>query len=355
MIRHKNGIMPFKTLGELFKNAPQLELDAHTPLLVLSDLHMGNGKHQDDFRHNGALLVEALADYYWPKGYTLVLNGDIEELLRNERSAIMAAWAPLYELFTRFHEAARLVWLRGNHEIVPAQEEEDPRYFPANAVRFTWQGKNLFIFHGHQAGWVNSGRYNRVIGFVLRVFANKLGIGNSSVAHDSAKRFKLEKKVYDFSKQEGIISIIGHTHRPLFESLSKAESLGYQIEKMCREYARAKNGKRELIESTIGRMKRDYLKKPSRKSHRLVDNLYGEILVPCLFNAGCAIGKSGVTSLEIKKGRISLVYWSNKDRSRRFMEFNEYKPATMLAGGTWRFILRREDLHYLFSRIKLLK
>lgn len=349
------GIMPFKTLREIFNHAPQLSLDAHTPLLVLSDLHMGSGKRSDDFRRNGALVAQALADYYWPKGYTLVLNGDIEELLRNERSAIMTAWAPLYELFTRFFEAGRLIWLRGNHEIVDSKPTEDPRYFPHEGVRFNWQGNTLFIFHGHQAGWVNSGRYNHIIGFMLRVFANKLGIGNSSVAHSSTKRFKLEKKVYDFSREEGIISIIGHTHRPLFESLSKAESLGYQIEKMCREYALAKNGKKELIKSTIGRMKRDLLKKPSRKSHRLVDSVYGDILTPCLFNAGCGIGKSGVTALEIKKGRISLVYWSSKDRSKRFMEFNEYKPATMLEGDSWRFILRREALHYLFSRIELLK
>jgi hypothetical protein len=42
--------------------------------------------------------------------------------------------------------------------------------------------------------------------------------------------------VYGFSSRRKIVSIIGHIHRPLFESLSKIDTLKYRIEQLCRHY-----------------------------------------------------------------------------------------------------------------------
>jgi len=347
--------MGWDTLQELYNSAPEIDLEAQGPLVVISDLHMGNGGRNDDFLKNAQLIQDALENYYFPKHYTLVLNGDIEELLRTDQSSIEKAWPDMYRIFKKFYEAKRLIWLRGNHEIVPRKEIKNPYYFPADAVRFTLQDKTLFIFHGHQAGKANSGKYNTLIALALKIFANNLRIGNRSVSHSSEKKFKIEKCVYEFSRNKGIVSIIGHTHRPLFESLSKDESLGYQIERMCREYSRSNNGRRLSIQKTILQIKAEYLRKPKRKGHRLADTVYGQILTPCLFNAGCGIGKTGITALEIKNKRLSLVFWSCKHRTKKFMEFNEYKPATLLGDSAYRFILRREELDYVFSRIELLK
>lgn len=334
MAAQANSQPPRDLLDDLLDAAPVRTLDAESRLVILSDMHLGNGRRNDDCLHNRDRLTAALTGYYLPKGYTLVLNGDIEELLRSRRDDIRQAWADLYRVFGEFRRQGRLVWLRGNHEILPGSHDRPATAdgFDGEALRLDWKGRSFLVFHGHQAGLRNSGKYNRWIGLALRLFANPLGIGNRSVAHNSQKRFQVEKLVYDFSRQRGIASIIGHTHRPLFESLSKEEALGYRMEALCREFAGAGPADRERIKDHIGRIKQEYLARPRRRDRHLADTVYGRILTPCLFNSGCCIGKRGFTALEIRKGQLGLVFWS--------------------AGG--RTVLRREDLDYIFARIELL-
>lgn len=338
-------------LEQLFAAAPEYRLKTYSRIVFLSDLHMGNGSRRDDFSKNAALLLKALESYYLPRGYTLILNGDIEELLRCRREDIQNSYVDLYRILDLFRGQKRLIWLQGNHEIVSGISER-PYYMDGEAVRLRHASGTLFVFHGHQTGKLNSGKYNHLIGWFLRTFADRAGIGNFSIAHNSSKKFKLEKLVYDFSRNKQIVSIIGHTHRPLFESLSKNESLGYRIERLCRRYPGAGSDERKKIKMTIQKLKWQLLTR-SRQRY-LSDNIYGDILVPCLFNAGCGIGRRGVTALEIKKGRLYLVYWSDKNRTQKFREYNEIRSLRMIDDQVFRFILRRERLDYIFSRIELL-
>jgi len=338
--------------GRLIDGSRNLLIDDTSRLVILSDLHMGDGGRTDDFAKNALLVRDALEKYYLPRGFTLILNGDIEELLRNRLSGIQNAWPDIYSLFGQFRSAGRLVRLVGNHEIV-SNPDGDADRFDGEALKLTYGGNTLLVFHGHQAGTINSGKYNRIIGFVLRFFANRLGIGNRSIAHDSRKKYQLERQVYDFSRREGIVSIIGHTHRPLFESLSKRESIGYRIERLCRKYSGSDAIVREQIRATIRTLKEEYRRSDKKNETRLVDSLYGEMLVPCLFNAGCGIGKKGVTALEIKKGKISLVYWSEINRTKKYLQYNEYRSARRVGVDSFRLILRRQPLSYIFSRISL--
>ncbi len=338
--------------GQLMNGSRTIVINDASKIVILSDLHMGDGGRMDDFAKNALLVRDALEKYYLPRGFTLVLNGDIEELLRNRLSGIQKAWPDIYSLFGRFKNAGRLVRLVGNHEIV-AGPDGDPERFDGEALRLQYGADSILVFHGHQAGTFNSGKYNRAIGLVLRIFANRLGIGNRSIAHDSRKKYQLEKQVYDFSRREGIVSIIGHTHRPLFESLSKREAIGYRIERLCRRFSGADAAVRDQIRGTIRTLKEELRRSDKKNETRLVDSLYGEMLVPCLFNAGCGIGKKGVTALEIKKGKISLVYWSEINRTKKYLQYNEYRSARRVGVDSFRLILRRQPLSYIFSRISL--
>jgi UDP-2,3-diacylglucosamine pyrophosphatase LpxH len=342
-------------LEALWSASPRRKAQPGERFVILSDLHMGRGDKKDDFQHNGLLCLEALEHYYLARDYTLVLNGDIEELLRVPRADILRAWKPMYDLFAKFRVRGRLIWLVGNHEILPGKAN-DPFYtdhLDGESVILEVGGRELFVFHGHQAGVANSGRYNKAIGWSLRVFANSLGIGNLSVAHDSEKKFKLEKAIYEFSRRKRILSVMGHTHRPLFESLSKQESLGIKIERLCRDYRQADEGRRTGIRRTVRNLQRDYLS-AQQTSPPLVSRVYGDMLVPCLFNAGCAVGKRGFTTLEIKSGHIGLVFWTSPERSERTAEYNEYKPSRAYGKGAYRTILRRESLDYISARVELL-
>jgi len=324
-------------------------------IVILSDLHMGNGGRNDDFVHNGPLCLEALEHYYLAKDFTLILNGDVEELLRNTKASIQKAWKPMYDLFDRFRTKNRLVWLQGNHEILTPElrGEGRPAWFDGEGLVLELPQGNVFVFHGHQAGVANSGKFNGLIGWSLKFFANALGIGNRSIAHDSVKKFKLEKAVHEFSRGEGLVSIIGHTHRPLFESLSKKESQGIRIERMCRDYTRADAAKKLRIQTAVRDLQAD-LTNPTKGEPHLSTTVYGDLPVPCVFNSGCAVGKRGFTTLEIRNGKIALVFWSSPDRSSLPRIYNEYKPSRRFGDGAYRTILRREALDYVFSRIQLL-
>jgi len=340
------------SLEALWAEAPVHPLTDHDKVAILSDWHMGDGGPNDDFKKNAALMLSALEDFYEPKGWTLVLNGDIEEYLRARPEAIRRAWAPVFSVLDRLKAEGRLIRLLGNHEIRTGVEAfvEAHQPFDGEAIKFDFGGRTLFLFHGHQAGKVNSGKFNRFIGWSLRVFANTLRISNPSIANDNDKKIRLEKTVYEFSRARGALSIIGHTHRPLFESLSRQEASSYHLERLCRRWAKATGEKKRAIREAVNRYLARSREKPGEL--HLSDLVYADVVVPCLFNSGCAVGKRGFTALEIKRGKLALSFWSDTARSRRLK--GEYKPTTTLPNAL-RFILRRERLDYLFSRIELLR
>ncbi len=343
-------------LEALWRKTPRRKVEPGEKVVIFSDLHMADGSATDGFVRNSALCLEALAKYYLPRNYTLVLNGDIEELLRADRAEILRAWKPMYDVFEQFRAKNRLVWLFGNHEIVP-DKANDPFYrdhFDGESVILEVEGRDLFVFHGHQPGVANSGRFNRTLQWLLRSVANRFRIPNGSFSQGNERKFKLEKDIYEFSRQRGVLSIMGHTHRPLFESLSKQESAAIKIERLCREFSRAEDGRKDLIRKTVRNLRRDYLDNSRRRPH-LANTVYGELPVPCVFNSGCAIGKRGMTVLELKKGKLALVFWSNPQRSARTTAYNEYKPSRQYGEQAYRTILRRESLAYIYSRIELLR
>jgi len=221
-------------LDRLLTKASSVTLDQSSKVLVLSDLHMGNGGRQDEFRENSELVKTMLERYYLPEQYSLVLNGDIEELFKFSLESIALQWSDIYDLFLKFRENGFFWKTLGNHDAALLDSRE---YRLASSlvesVKFQYGDDTLLLFHGHQAAlilWQTCSILSRAVIFFLRYLAKPLGIRNFSVAYNSRQRFAIEQSIYEFSNQAKIVSIIGHTHRPLFESLSKADFLNYRIE-----------------------------------------------------------------------------------------------------------------------------
>jgi len=57
----------------------RLPLSEHTKLIIMSDMHRGDGTGSDDFAHN-SLIYKCALDYYMANGFTYVELGDAEEL-----------------------------------------------------------------------------------------------------------------------------------------------------------------------------------------------------------------------------------------------------------------------------------
>ncbi len=345
----------FKSFEEFLKAIPSEELREDGRYVFLSDLHLGDGGRRDDLQRNRALIMDSLSRWYLDKEYTLVLNGDIEDVNKFKLADIREAWPGFFELLDAFAAAGRLRKIVGNHDLALVREKDYP-YPLSHGLRLTRRGKSIAVFHGHQASRFFV-RYDYVSRFVVRYLAKPLRIRNTSISSDFRYRFKTERRIYKASKRLGIVSIAGHTHRPLFESLSKYESLRWSVEEKLQEYAEAEGPKRDALGAII----RLYMRELRRLSgdgvkYSLSRSLYEkrDVLIPCLFNSGCATGKKGYTAVEISGPDIELVHWGSAETCRGYISGGSLESEG-LAGSPWRrFVLRRDSLDRVFARIELL-
>ncbi len=343
-----------RAMIERLGTAPVVDIGAGGRVLILSDLHMGDGGRGDDFVRNGDLVLSVLEKKYLAEDWDLVLNGDVEDLQRYRLSAIRRRWADVYRLFDRFAEKGKLHKIVGNHDEDLLLDASYP-YPLYDAVRIETGILPIFVYHGHQASHIYS-NYNGMIRASLRYVLKPIGIKNISAARNPRRRFHVERRAYDFSRMQGLVSVIGHTHRALFESLSRFDFIKFEIERLCRDYPLAEDGERRRIEGEIHALRAE-LAKLKRKERRrsLQETLYGdELPVPCLFNSGSAISKKGATALEIDGGRIALVYWFTEGRGKKFVSRGAYAVETIAGTEHRTATLNADRLAYVKARIELL-
>jgi len=346
-------------LERLLDTAKSVHLNRSSKVVILSDLHMGNGGRLDEFRKNAELVKNMLERYYRPKKYSLVLNGDIEELLKFPLASIESKWSDFYDLFQKFEQNGFFWKTYGNHDAA-LLEEKGYRLASSlvESLKFYYGDKTLLLFHGHQASvfmWETFPVVSRAAIFFLRYIAKPAGIKNFSVAYNNRRRFAVEKSIYEFSNRAKIVSIIGHTHRPLFESLSKVDFLNYKIEELCRMYSSVEGKKRTAIEEKINVLKIELetCYKQGKKIG-LRSGLYHTLPIPSLFNSGCTIGKRGITALEIEGSTIRLVGWYNSNQSPKFSSDRDNRPVELGSTGVSKIILNEDNLDYVFARLHLL-
>ncbi|WP_319415473.1 metallophosphoesterase [Marispirochaeta aestuarii] len=346
----------FKRIEKIYTTAPVRKLSDEDKIVIFSDLHMGNRRRVDDFRGNSDLFYRLLKDYYWPRGYTLILNGDIEELQKFNMPVIRKRWNEVFKLLEDFHSAGRLIKIIGNHDL----ELSTGRFDSINAdlleaLRYDYKGQTIFLLHGHQAADIFH-RYNDFVGFMAKYLAYPLGIKNRTAAHNSKRKYTVERRIYRFSYLKKIVSIIGHTHRPLFEGLNKRDSLRFSIERLLRDYPEMDEKEKTFARSQILVLKDELENLENREKNSPESSFYHseDLVLPNLFNSGAVIGKHGATGLEIERGNIRLVHWFDESvRSRK--RYMRDVPAENLPGTTYnRRTIKQDHLEYIFNRITLL-
>ena len=346
----------FERLERVHEAAPALLIPEGERVVILSDLHMGDGSRRDDFLHNASLVEEALGRCYLDGGWRLVLNGDVEELVNFSLEAVVARWGSTIDLFRQFHREGRLAKVLGNHdEDLPAEVGRYPfRPELLGALRLSVGPEELFILHGHQGSNFYQAMH-RPAGWLMRNVVSPLGFKNIRVSDRQRRRIKIEHVIYEFARRAGLPAIIGHTHRPLFESLSKVDSLRFQIEQQCREAAHLPAREQRAAAARIAALKREFEEcRSAGKGEGSLASVYDpDLVVPCLFNSGCCIGKGGFTAIEVEAHHIALVHWRRADDADA-APGRDTTPASMAAGLWRRVVLRRECLRYVTTRIRLL-
>jgi predicted phosphodiesterase len=345
-----------RQLDRLYGRAPVVRLRPEDKLAVFSDLHLGSGGADDDFAKNAGLYAAAVEKYYERQKFLLVLNGDIEELMRFPLARIEKSWQGIYALWREFAARGALFKLVGNHDQGLLRRRPGDLSLPVGeSLRLEMGEKRLWLFHGHQVSRVNW-LFQTLGRLALRWLLHPLGIGNYTVARSSSRRFHVEKRAYLYARAGKMLACIGHTHRPLFESLSRLDAVKIEIENLCREYPSAGTGIKLELERKLASLKDEYaeLQQRDRRPHR-GENLYHDgPLLPCLFNSGCGIGRNGITAIEIDSRYARLVYWFDRSRSEKYIEAEGYEPQRVDDTDYYRVVLKEEDLDYIFTRINLL-
>jgi UDP-2,3-diacylglucosamine pyrophosphatase LpxH len=354
----------FSALFETLPDIPYVpEKDRY---VIFSDLHLGTPQ----FDINRQIYLQAL-DHYRRHDFTLILLGDIEELHRYSAPLLTEKYKQdAYDGERTFLQMDRHVRIFGNHDVDWRHSERVSTFLqpilPEVKIRegfkLCWGDRVLFMVHGHQGSLIHDalGPLGR---FFLRYIAQPLGVyAMVSPAQNHQRRRRAERRYYDWAKRRGVLLITGHTHRPLFASLSKIDQIKIRIETLVREYvAEADSRKRDEMARQIvcEREKFQRCLDGADTETECASLAQNELLIPCSFNSGSGIHPDGITAIELSEGEIRLVFLydaqrpGNEGKHRRAPTFflSDHNEGS---DPYRRQLLQAESLDYVFTRIRLL-
>lgn len=301
-----------------------IPFDIHTgKFIIFSDQHKGRRNGADDFVSNEKNYLAAL-DYYYQNGYHLVALGDCEELWENNELSVKKAHKPSFEKEKQFVPHNAFIKIFGNHDLYWANDplasfllkdiyDHDVPVYEGVVLETHLSGKHIRIFctHGHQGDAVSDGNWFSKF-FVSRIWAPLqafLKINPNTPAYNANLKTLHNSLMYQWSAhQQDLILITGHTHQPVFESLTHLERLYRQL-----LFARQTND-----ESMINALQLE-IEKRKFQYHNISDDYLK--LRPTYFNSGCCCFDNGaITGLEISEGVLRLIEWKEENtQSKRII------------------------------------
>jgi predicted phosphodiesterase len=283
-------------------------------IIIFSDHHKGARNGSDDFaicEHN----YLAALDYYNERKFYYISLGDTEELWENTIFQVLKYNRATFRKERKFVERNALCKIYGNHDLLWDNDPLAPLYlkrmygravkiFSGIVLRTTYaDGCDIDIFctHGHQGDSQSDGnKFSKwFVTYVWGPLQSFLRINtNSPSTNDEAKSLH-NQYMYEWSAaQDNIVLITGHTHQPVFNSLTHLERL-YRARQIA--VAKGDHVAVESIDREIPRRKREY-------GHVQMNF---ESLKPTYFNTGCCCFDDGnITGIEIADGFLRLIKWT---------------------------------------------
>lgn len=315
---HKDRV--FKSLTELYekintgtgKKGNIITMGpANQRFVILSDQHKGARNDADDFALAEKNYLAAL-DYYYANNFYYINLGDSEELWENNIFAVKKHNKETFEKEKLFLKQKRFTKIFGNHDLywdndplagLELQSIYGEKFGICEGVilQLPINGTTLQIFctHGHQGDSQSDGNWfsKFFVANIWQPIQAYLKINPNTPAYNVQLKTLHNSLMYEWSSnQKNTILITGHTHQPVFESLTLLERLYKQLEiaQLQNDTAKAKEIESHItVRLSMGEAGMDYTK-----------------YKPGYFNSGCCCFNDGdITGIEIEDGIIRLIKW----------------------------------------------
>ncbi len=305
-----------KILSRPGKKGLVIPFSQHTgKCIIFSDQHKGARNGADDFMPAEKNYLAAL-DHYSRHGFLFISLGDSEELWENSLARVKKYNVATFEAEKRFIAADSFIKVFGNHDLYWGNDplagmQLENIYGQAvkiyeGVVLVTAAGnKNMHIFctHGHQGDARSDGNWFSKF-FVSCIWAplqSFLRINPNTPAYDLEEKTLHNEIMYEWSaEQVGTLLITGHTHQPVFTSLTHLERLYKQLQHAVKQDNAADIA---ALQAEIRKREREY-------KTMSIDYL---TMKPTYFNSGCCCYDDGdITGIELADGYIRLVKWKEE-------------------------------------------
>ena len=219
-----------------FERIKHITMTPGMKLIVMSDMHRGDGSGADDFAQN-SLIYRCALEYYLENDFTYVELGDAEELWENANfDQIYITHTPVYELLAKFHNpdpaTTRYIKVWGNHDQYWKDHQDIYQVlFPGIQIHEAIVlNDSILMIHGHQTDPMCSGPVAAVSQFFVNHIWADLQRGGvkdpTRAATNPGLCNEVDERLHKWAthNDQGITTIIaGHTHRAVFENLSLTE------------------------------------------------------------------------------------------------------------------------------------
>jgi len=294
------------------KRGPTITFNSNeNKFIILSDQHKGAKNGADDFAIAEKSYLQAL-QYYNDNNYFYIALGDCEELWENTLAAVKKNNEKTFEKEKLFLQRKAFIKIFGNHDLDwdnnPLAGFELEKIYGEKvtiyegAVLQTFinnQALDIFLTHGHQGDAVSDGNWFSKW-FIANIWAPLqmyLAINPNTPAYEDHLKTDHNRFMYEWvAPKTNTLLITGHTHQPVFESLTHIEKLYQKL-----AVAKAANDDATItqLEEQIHRKK---LKGQTIPDFTAYKSNY--------FNSGCCCFDDGdITGIEIADGKIRLIKW----------------------------------------------
>jgi predicted phosphodiesterase len=283
------------------------------PVILFSDHHKGRRNGSDDFAPAEKNYLAAL-DYYNSRKFYYINLGDSEELWENNLLQVLNHNAETFEAEKLFVDRKAFVKIAGNHDLFWKNDPFAPlvlrriygqpvRVYMGVVLRaeLPYGFLDIFCTHGHQGDRQSDGNafskwFVTYIWGPLQAF---LDINTNSPSKNNDLKTLHNQFMYDWSRQQqDLVLITGHTHQPVFKSLTHLERL----------YRDRETALKENNTEWLARIDKEIPKRKNQYDH--INQAY-QAMRPGYFNTGCCCFDGGtITGIEIAEGAIRLVKWS---------------------------------------------